>query len=334
MAKLEDLVVVPANEKFHFDDHWREFTQDFSPGTLRFSPEQSRSTLVVDIPDRRVYDGIRQILGYHYVEGTQIRRVLPMQHPRWYGLFADEIQSAQWVRAEGNEAAPAGGTSFKASKIGVYRYLRCNVAFRSFNYDILDDTTATNETLRYLSRDQEPSEDAILQQAGNLTFAEGTGVGDEPTAGSTQFPQTIGLIQNKSMLTYTWHRVPEEFVTDDTGILPKFQHMIGRVNENTFLGNDPGTLLFRPPRIRRYEQSIINRKDFRQDFLLDITLNLQYFNPEPGVDPPFQRGHNMVPWWKTQRYYYATVDGTTTGNPIYRKGVFMDVFEHWSNPLS
>ena len=321
----------PGGARINFVADWKEKVGAISPGMGQFSRTSASEKLYVYVPWDTQYEWRQRILGYHRVVNDKLRRVLPARHPRETHMWAERITEVRGVRFDGKEVHVE-----QIQATAKYTKALLTVQFETPDYAVLEDNDVANEWERYVSRQREPKEDVILQNKGNMTFVEGTGSDGQPTAGTTQFPRTIVVIEAKTNLRVTWHEVPEEFVLDADGKYPALDNAAGSVNSAEFLGYPAGTLLFRPPRVERFRQTVNLRDPKAFNFLLKIELNLQFFDPPQGNGSAGIRGHNLKPWIDRQ-CYYATAEGaggaagTAGGNPTHPTYDHRKVFQHHSN---
>ncbi len=323
---------------------WREQIGNISPGSSEWSAKFGRDTLYAYVPNEpgSWYSFINSVLGYAYVENDNtIKRVNPIQHPKFRNLNASRITDARGVQYERRQDTPIGDSNYNGPpQYAAYDRTLCAVEFAPCPYplydveDITDPTThARQEWLRNVQFDVEPNIYDVTIQVGNFTWAEGSA--NNPK--DKQFPGEVNYLEVKTTFNLIWKLVPEDFVLDYVShTLMGFPTKIilggGKVNSASFDGYDAGTLLLLEPKIDRYLSGTLQPSIGRIPiFMCDVILPIIHF--DPVVYSSF-KGHNTKPWWNkadnTLKYHLVTADGTTTGRQIYGSFDFKKLFEHWS----
>lgn len=309
-----------------------EVIDNRSPGRAQYAPGASSEEIQYRVPFDVVNSFVIGMLGYHYVDESGevpiLRRTAPAASPLNPFMFATRIGpliGERFDRKQEDIIAPAPWVEIPA--YAHYENVVATVIFETLPYPVRpkgNSQEVANAWDWYFAPTFEPGEEAISAQLGSLTFVEG------PSA-TLSAPATIGIITSKTMVTYTWYMVPMRWIrdVDNEGPPVQFLRGLGRVNATDFLGYPAGTLLARPPRITQYT-STIGLNGQRPEFLCDITFQWQYFDPENGNPSSTYRGHNLVPSRADGKYYYATLDGTSGGRPIYASYEFRNFFKHWS----
>ena len=329
--------------------HWHLMIDNKHPGAASFTQKTGHITEIARIDWDYSYDAVLSLLGFSYSDGTTLRRRAPLRHPTWTNMSATAITDARGVKFDGQISPNKPGALPKDAS---YKFYEVNVNFEPLNMLCLADSSSNPRTgamikewERYTSYEFNFTAQALERPTGNqITWAEGPSIGNA-------VPNKIFTVEKHADIAFTWHCVPEGFVTDisTSKILPqKFVKAIGTVNADTFMGMPPGTLLFKPPIIKRYPSPLIPTNPGDLKMYLDITLMLDYFNPTLGASPALSAGHQVVPCFtgaSSEILYYLVRIGGATGAAaaiaaaqpgggsagcIYPFSSFSNCFTHWS----
>jgi hypothetical protein len=317
---------LPNTEGFGWSADWEERWGSRSLHSDAIGQEGSSAVLVGVVPWGQRYNAVEQILGFHYVDRSVadepiLFRRPPIKHPRWSWMTATKILNVTGLKPTGTESYPQSKT---LGLLAAYEKAELTVMFETLPYRThfpADVALADRkEYHRYVSFEYEPIEEVIMGQLGQMKFAEGA------TPTGIAFPQTIGLIYPKLLIRMTWHMVPEDWIFNTTGNPINILDAVGKVNDDVWMGYDAGTLRMKAPRIVRKITPIgVPGEDV--EFLYDVTLNLEFFQPPKGAVSAYE-GHNLLPFRGDRQFYYATHDGTLGGTPIFASHDFDMIFTH------
>lgn len=255
-------------------------------------------TYIVGWPVRSAF--LDDLLGYSYLSGTTLKRVIPEQHPDYPVFFASDAT----VEPMGKSSVGLDGVSNWTAAI-----INCN--FRPAEYAIVKDENTASELDRYVIRTYEPNAEFISLQGG-LRFV--TPLPGKPEGQVVSSPP--GKLIFGMGLNYLWKEVPSKTATPF--FLPNFSNIrsaIGKVNSVDFDGYDPGTVLFLGT-----ESKQIVPKLGQDIYHWDISYKMVYKRNGNGVAGDSQKaGHNYLynltqspPIWDL-----VTNDGLVTGSRIY-----------------
>lgn len=334
-----------------------EKTGSVAPYTDNFSIDNSVAQLVVKVPWELRSQCISRYMGYQYVEGTSLKRVLPLAHPFFEFMRCRRVLNIQglgWRGTEPHEPQDLGAgvdaAQFPRPHYAEYDYALITLQFETLPFDFKLDTQITEEYDRNVFRRIEPGYDSLYIEGGTGdkgTFKFDTGyaildnvTADNPSpAGKVSFHNGRTVPLQVAKLVWTWYDVPWEFVTNSTGKPTNIMSGVGKVNDATFGGFPAYTLLCDVPQIDLRPNPIPPFVSTKATYLANIQFTFHYFEPDnlgtyqaapggPALTVP-QHGHNMAIWRFTRKWYPCSIDGagservykTYDFNKLFRKAV-------------
>ncbi len=320
---------------------WLEHVGNNSPGGDEFSSKFARSTLYAYVPDEAdvMFDFINSVLGFSYVDGTTLKRINPLQHPKYRNLWASRITDSRGIQYEQRKTTNNIAPPQLREYAGYDRRL-CAVEFAPVRWKLKEDSDVkidtgsgveTREWLRNVEHDNNPKvyDVSITPENQQFFYQEGPPV-------DKGFQGEINYLEVKSSITLRWRNVPETFVYDtvsyDFGLATKISAAAGKVNSATWAGYPAGTLLLLEPEIDRYLSGTLYSIDGTDPKMMcDVMLPIIHFDP-PNLGT--YKGHNLKPWWGTETsfiYYLVTnKKANASAIRIYQSYDFKKLFEHWS----
>jgi hypothetical protein len=254
-----------------------------------------------------------------------LSRGLPLQHPLFPWMVCTRIDDVRGLGPRGKIPTPfianQNTNRFNYPQyMAWYEKYKVTASFSQPKYNILPDSAIDNGNEfqgglgsvpgRYIFRDQQPSTNFITLDQGSMVFAEGpygptypnnAGGFSSAFLGAKAFTSPgYAQIEAYQNIVLNWTRVPEEYVCDVNGNLPRFDAALGCCNLNTFMNYPPGTLLFEPYHVERY-RAPMNWSDGNARFWLDIKMIINYFNPpasavaKVSLDTPFAAAGTLYP---------------------------------------
>jgi hypothetical protein len=298
-------IIIPEPPESEFDPEtdWLETLDQTQPGGGDLvSCDRSEGQLVGSIPFRKKRDASKKILGYSYADAGapyEMHRVAPWRHPAMPWLWATGVRFAGFSPV-GNATDPdfqnfpkieSPEPDYDLAAYGCYNRAAVAVSFGQLPFLVIDDDEAgglLTEYQRYFVQwaEIESALDTINAQTGEILWAEG------PKAGQA-IQQGISEYRVITRYTARWIQVPETYLFDQ-GQAKKIQAAIGTLNNATFLGFPAQTLLFQPPRFRRYAQPVYTA-DGQGLFAYDVDLTWLFFDPVQAAASPLKRGWQLLP---------------------------------------
>lgn len=269
-----------------------------------------------------------------------LKRLLPAAHPIFPYMTCTRISSWQGIGPRGKRTAasrlPLSTVIQNVQRYtSIYSKLRLTADFTMPKYGLAKDPTGGqsnaadgilrgNEISRFTWREIAPTSDFITLDKGTMEFGEGLVVGTPFTA--------PGYAQREVMTGFSlyWSHVPEEYVNTiltDTqlggntiGLPIRFMQSLQCVNQNVFMGYNPGTLLLDSIEYERYRMPL-QFTDAKPQFWARIKSNFKYFNP-PYINPPSladritfgHMGHQTAPVGPQQYAWFRTANSP---NPLF-----------------
>jgi hypothetical protein len=238
------------------------------------------------------YQLLTDLMGEHILDADKkVRRHLPEAHPSFTSVWANDATFAY-------DIGPP--TRDDVLQCIVFDYAAWFVKYVSVAYDLYEDSaiddslkpgftgTPTGELLRYVIRTEQTSVEGFALPGGWFRFAD-----NQPV------PEGGHLPSYTETLTWEWLWLPAK----PTG----YYDIMSCVNEDTFDGKAPGTLLFVGGEPRRMENSHDGNKYWRIKYQAihrpEATWQ-KVFRPSSGV--------------------FETITHKTTGNPPFKTANFMD----------
>lgn len=310
---------------------WAEFigkegwTQDISLGA-----GESRAVMKIAVLWEDLDEAIRQIIGYarKVIGTTALERHVPMRHPRWYWMRAEQISAIQGLSWNGKEV-PFG------SPISAYKVAVLTVLFKTPNYAVRRDSEmgADGEWMRFVEKNRKSSVEFLMPERGTLKFVEGPA-----SILNKEFRGNRGQINMRTRLTWRWVGVPDDGLftlggSERGGVPSRIDSAVGRVNSTEFAGYPAGTLLCEAPEFKPVMYPVhpgyVMAKDFIWDVprMWDVTLVFVHFDPPYDAAGGFtSRGHNLCPAPVSKFWYKAGTAGSTS-YPLYDSTEFADIFK-------
>ncbi len=369
---------MPANptSDFLFEDtfvadDWRESIAEGERRNDTISRIGSSCTLTIICDFSKYKSAIKFILGYSWVdENLYLRRFTPQFHPVFPWLFAKAITSIQFAKVAITEDPDNPGSYIinkgtlnwtNAVPFAVYDYAKITIEFCEVRYEVVTDqsmaiyvdptTGAINgftEWTRYVERIPQSYVDVAHIDGGQLnSYAPGVS-----SIGTTSKPVSAPYIlarQEKSAWKLIWREVPEDYLYDSNGYSPKLAAIQKRVNQFTFMGRRPGTLMCESANAEKNPAPIATDINNTLSFTYDVTFEMKEFNPTPGDSTVAVYGWNLLPYVRKTvasgtsqlaepiwQYYCFTDNGLApriiggTGQTQFGYVDFFKVFSHWS----
>lgn len=314
-----------------------EHVQSRAPYTDNVSMDNSVFQLVVKIPWELRSQCISRYMGYQYVEGTKLKRVLPLAHPFFEFARCRRVLNIQGIGPRGTAPREPGNLGddipedqFPRPHYAEYDYALITLQFETMPFDFKTDSQITEESERNVFRRIEPGYDSLYIEGGTGdkgTFKFDTAykildnvTPDNPSPdGKVSFHNGRTVPLQVAKLVWTWYDVPWEFVTNSTGKPTNIMNCVGKVNDATFWGFPAYTLLCDVPQIDLRPNPIPPFISTNASFLANIQFTFHYFEPTnlgtyqtvpggPALTVP-QRGHNMAIWRFTRKWYPCSIDG-------------------------
>jgi hypothetical protein len=284
---------------------YKEFSTDGGSPNESFGPEQTTATRVLDVDWSDRFLAAAQLMGFSRINDTDpqhwtIDRYLPDVHPEQPVLICTEVK--------GKGIGTAGSKTVGGRKVNIFLKARLTCTYTFPDYDVLENSEITTEFDRFRTFEAKPSAEYLSPPVGSgfLTWAEGDNFGDA-------FPGNVGFIYGTTTLFYRWLQVPFAGLPEVT-----IQDTIGRVNADTFAGNDPGTLL-----LLGWDPKRTNSPHGLRTWNVGLTMVRN------------MRGWNNFYNFQTQKWEQATTDGlyyspgdnVPDGKYLYDERNFADLFD-------
>lgn len=277
---------------------WAEFLDSGSTMDASFAGAgESRAAMVIEI-DGKDYTPelpgkilgfattIKDAAGAAVASPTGLYRVLPMHHPKWLHLYAQNISSIRGI-------GPSGGTGH--GDTNYERYL-LTISFGTLPFRVLPDgNTEGREANRFVEFHTKPNSEVVKTEKNDWIVSDPAYTGSDPKAKAS-----VGKILSRRHITLKWYRVPPPYVATKWGVTTNIDRCVGKVNDAAWPDADgfpAGTLLCEDPEITPVvapvSPGVIWGADLGNKYspiLWDITLHLKYFNPDTTSQ---YRGHNL-----------------------------------------
>jgi hypothetical protein len=341
-------------------DDWLEAVQPYAPGGGDvFSLENSEAVIVGYIPFAKRWSFIRYVLGTAFVAADDfndystyfLSRTPPLEHP-WFGWMQAHSVHLQYFAPDGTELKINAFDPDLSFDFANYIEVMATIRFRQLPWVWAADNEIDFEFERMcFDPDRTGNLDILSQAAGEqLTFAETSPAAGLVKAGppaGTKFPTEIGLPIYKEQFNFKWMYVPKDYIMSSVDVdstlvffdigfsAKKITPRLGTLNDASFLGFAAGTLLLAGVTYERFMWPLRSVDDAPYGY--NVTFHFQSFDPVKGKvnfplgASPF-RGHNLQPWRDNGRFYYATYDGTLTGQPFLNSSSFPQLFTYVDAP--
>lgn len=312
---------------------WKEAIGNEQQGGETFAVEGGQASIAVKVPWAKARQFVRFVLGWSYLndfDGTVASYTLirenPQQHPRMPWLYASSVSLSGLgpVGTPGvgtKESGVYGSASLPNAK---YDTIVATVQFRDYPWAFKGNSPSYNailEAQRNVFISATPSVEVISAEGlNNIKFANG------PIAGSAA-PAPFGTLMSKTTYTLNWMWVPHEYIsTTAYPILTpsKILGCVGKVNNDTFLGFAPGTLLAQAPVFEPMRFPIGCIDSTLGFYGWNVRLPIQFFDPPRGVEDANYRGHLCIPYRKDLLWYGAIRENGTSR--LYSTTVFENIF--------
>lgn len=336
---------------FNSDD-WKEAVAMYSPSQLAVGRKRSYATLTGYVPFERLTGAIVYLLGFSYVN-TQLgfpvlSRQVPATHPWLPSLFATEIVECVGAKFISKVAAPHKWSLPYAK----YTLAKITVAYSQPPYKILADADIDmsndqayigQELRRWCYWAPKPRYEMLELPGGMLRF-------DAPNKSfdGAQFisPRQVYRME-KQTRKLVWHNVPEEFVMNSFGFMPKLDKAIGKINKEPFFADSaapPGTdgcthtwLLDDVDTVNSevYVDPIASSAFKELTRRLDIVFTLIHFNPPRGRPESNEAGWRLNlaadgKWYPGKYSFQFLGVGIESPQDIPFETSFQKLFTHWS----
>lgn len=350
MARLEPNLVptLPSEQKTTLTwSVWKEKVGITSPAQpSAFARGATQSLLVGRIPFEDATKFVRTSLGFSYTEGNKLKRVLPVQHPKYPFLRATgcslhpEGPAVVTTGSPPPPPPPGGGTGRNLKKsrdvtldpgpdYANYHFYEATLSFASLPYDILPDTVVSMPGLgeydRFTHSDVSSSFNVI--DPGTLTM--------KFSLGATNNPKGLafaagGVRVNSTALNLHWTDVALDYVMLND-FAPVIQARLGCVNETEFRSIPPGCARLDGVTYTKILLPLVIEGD-RNLHSLDITFHINVFDPPrgdftlspppppppgppppPPPPPPPGPPPPATPDWKKRGHMLAPAGGTNFG---------------------
>ena len=341
-----------------------EMFDKISPSKASFQTDGGSATMDFIISRDFVPSMVSEILGSVYKVGDKSGRLvrkLPAAHPYYDWLYASKINNIEGIDPYGRQLGEDHQTNKSLNYIYdfmTYSKYKVQIQFEPRPYLMVNDDdlkgqaqelkwyyntkdefikfSDPREYLRFVDLECEPNAEFLSSPQGQFFFktkdnAAPGGVGNAATPVSNQNGGGINLLIVKRRIKMTWFFVPYEIVFAEN-----VTDGLGKVNQYSFYGFPPGSLLLEGTEVKRYpppEQLIksdpINGGPVAQK-LCDITFvfnSIMQANRDLSDKSPDSTkfkicyGHHLVPRPGELKYHYVETNYPSSallGNrPVY-----------------
>lgn len=311
---------------------FQEKIDNLSPWNGHISNENSTETLVVEFPYSQKSSALARCLGYSYVSGTKLKRVLPIAHPFWEFMRCRRVSPIMGVSplGDGPQEPEDLGENFPRPYVTNYWKLRATLHFETPPFQFKTDASVTEEYERYTYVRTEPGYESLFVDGDTFRFDGGI-LADTTNGNINSFPAGRNIPLSVAQVLVTWYDVPLEFITKDD-IYKNINFGIGKLNSEAIFGYPANTLLMDVPEIQLRPNPLPPFISEDLSFLANITFRFHYFEPTPlGTGVTVNLGHNMAIFRGDRKWYpcslavgHARVADKTTR--IYRKWPYKYLF--------
>lgn len=320
-----------------------EKTDSLSPSTAGLSLTGGRAVMVQDVDDIEDIDDLREVLAdligttLQGVTDGRLQRLPPKAHPVFRSWVVSSITTIQgfgepdFLEVDAELEVPA------IPSYALYPSYRLTLEFAPRPYSPLQDAaiptvtgesyyndddvavgmTYAKEWLRYVDVEVQAVESYLEGRKGQMKFRTGSGTTPGGAPG-VQFAAAPRMYLPDSLIKIRWYQVPYRYVSSSSSYLRRFK---SRVNQTAIEIQDhswgPGELLFMGYSFARYTPPLPETNEFAPGMfatekLVDIELTfLETRRSGTDVPTPSNRswiaaGHNLLPWLKERKFYYAT----------------------------
>jgi hypothetical protein len=254
--------------------------------------------MIVDWQDYAQCNVQPQLCGYAAVDGAgggnKMHRVTPFPHPAFPWLYVDADVGISDVKPVG----PGMKFPYNGQIYVNYTYAILTLLFTERKYAVLEDADVTVEFDRYVSFYDKGSGEFIQLDTGSYAFTYDAITTAKGIQGA-KFKSGLALLDAKDNLILLWRLVPHHYLHNIQGIAKNILDALSKVNNDFFLGFQPGTLYFDSHEKEQKSFPIIPGT-YTDTWAWDVTLIFKYRNPphDPFYDKQEQwqsLGHNLAP---------------------------------------
>jgi len=303
----------------------------------------------------QVQDTIKELLGFTYTGADAsgpggpgaggLERFLPAAHPIFQNFVVSNVR-VEPVRDEARFTVevPDPDDLLEAKPLSpaiAWGSWKFDVTFMPRPYPMIsdlimgwktddwyDDTGAlkaiqyVEEWKRFCVFQTAPREEYARAKLGDaMRFVTGSGAkpGGPDVFSGNPYPAIVNVLLPDDVLTVSWYNVPSRFVESVNSNLRKHRN---RVNQKTWMGYDPGTVLYRSFKETRYASPFPKLDPnwggagvFATQRLTNLDLEFwvtRRTSPDlPATNPATENlnfvkaGWNLFPWFKDRNFYYA-----------------------------
>lgn len=292
-----------------------------SPWVDTYGMDGSVAHIPFRIPSEHRSSFFSRWMGYNYVQGAKLKRVLPIVHPYWEHLRCRKFVNVQGINFTGETPRePLDlGAGFDRPKYAPYDQIHGIAVFEAMPFHYKTDEQITEEYERNLWVRPEPGYESLYLTGGskgpnNYLFDNSITV--DGVTGKVAFPAGRNIPLAVQAIRATWYDVPLDFLVADPGTFfyDNLLNGIGKINDAEFLGFPAYTLYADPPQIVPRPNPLPIEISTEQQFLCNVEFIWHYFEPSPlGDGVATNLGHNMAPSRFDQKWYPVSIggDGTT-----------------------
>jgi hypothetical protein len=337
-----------ADDEFDFETDWKiAIDANTEPGGgLALTVGSQDAILCGYIPANKLRSAARYFLGFSYADDGdpyKLYREPPAAHPQMPNLrchgfsVAGDIVQSNTENDDGapNIVSPFQGPLGEEMRYTKYNRLLATVRFKSFGRMrfLLDDQieTAADEIKRYTrSYTESATQTLSVDGMSMLKFAEGP---PSLTTPPQPFPAPLAQLLARSSIRVTWYYVPNNYISSSSNFLQADQLLarLGTINEDTFLGNLPGTLLFNAFQAEEVLFPVLSNEPLTTALTgWNITMCFEQFDPPKGVPGSEYRGHRIYPYRVDGKWYYCT--RSNSSDELLPLTEFAGIVKHWNAP--
>lgn len=286
----------------------------------------------------------------------RLKRTLPMAHPVFPYWYASSIGNIKGYGNPTKTNAQPKLECASVAQFALYKQYKLDVEFTPRPYAVLadksislkksqtwydtDGTTKTNtfvgEWNRFTDFEPHPQNDNITAQQGTMIFhtASNTSPGGATPSASVQFSGMPRLFLPNQLIQFTWYQVPYRYISSSKSWIAT---MMGKVNQNDWYQWDAGELLYLNYKPKRYTPPVQAENLWIPGaFSTEKLCNIEFTflgTSRTGSDVPVgdlaakpalqtanhnwvAAGHNLLPWLKTRKFYYADFPDSTAANRV------------------
>ena len=335
-----------VEDQFDYSTDWQETIGNTGPGTTHLSPDAQENTRVGIIPMNKKRSAARYFLGFAYCDTVSpyfLHRENPSPDPEFPWLYAYDISFTPIApkKDESTELPKSESIFYPELYFGNYDKVIATVRYRSYRQKFLEDleiTTTDKEWKRntyfdLAGRVEALSSDGISQMYFDETGPDGPPYSVGPPVVKTYFKAPISELLAKVDFVIQWTNVPWEYLsTDEDYFFPtKIMNCVGKLNSDVFLGNlFPGTCLMKDPSFVIKPFPVASDDPRKPLYAVDLTIPIEYYDPENGGTGSTYRGHVLLPWRGTTDSYHAVRENGS--DEILPSTAFSKIFQNVREP--